>query len=240
MFAVGAIFLASVSMIRSRSVPNRVPRTPVLTPIPVEGRHGWFSQWRDRRLGHGAVVIGVAWVLGWQLAAAGVLVIWLRPIYDRRQQARRRDQMVAKELPQIVDLFVVALQAGNNVTTATRRVAEVSEGPVSEALQAGLQLVDGSGVPLADALETLPAEVGPAVRPLVGALVAAERWGVPVADSLTQIATEVRTQRRRQAEAAARRLPVQMLFPLVTCVLPAFGLLTVVPVLVDSLRTLSW
>ena len=37
----------------------------------------------------------------------------------------------------------------------------------------------------------------------------------------------------------ARRVPVQLLFPLVACVLPAFALLTVVPLLAGTLRTLS-
>ena len=37
----------------------------------------------------------------------------------------------------------------------------------------------------------------------------------------------------------ARKVPVQLLFPLVVCVLPAFALLTVVPLLVSSLGTLS-
>ena len=45
--------------------------------------------------------------------------------------------------------------------------------------------------------------------------------------------------RRREAEERARRLPVQLLFPLVVCVLPAFGLLAVVPLLAGSLPALS-
>jgi hypothetical protein len=45
--------------------------------------------------------------------------------------------------------------------------------------------------------------------------------------------------RRRRAEEDARRLPVQLLFPLVLCVLPAFGLLAVVPLLLASLQSLQ-
>jgi hypothetical protein len=37
---------------------------------------------------------------------------------------------------------------------------------------------------------------------------------------------------------AARRVPVRLLAPLVTCVLPAFALLTVVPLLAASLESL--
>ena len=51
---------------------------------------------------------------------------------------------------------------------------------------------------------------------------------------------EARAERRRQAEIAARRVPVRLLGPLVVCVLPAFVLVALVPTLVgtlDSLRT---
>jgi tight adherence protein C len=53
------------------------------------------------------------------------------------------------------------------------------------------------------------------------------------------VGTEARLIRRRASEVAARRLPVQLLFPLVLCTLPAFGLLTVVPLLVSAFDTLS-
>ena len=53
------------------------------------------------------------------------------------------------------------------------------------------------------------------------------------------LAREARLDRRRRAEARARRVPVLLLFPLVLCVLPAFGLLTVVPLLVGSLPDLA-
>ena len=48
------------------------------------------------------------------------------------------------------------------------------------------------------------------------------------------MADEVRADRRRTGEAAARRVPVKLLFPLVACVLPAFALLTVGLVITDA------
>jgi hypothetical protein len=49
---------------------------------------------------------------------------------------------------------------------------------------------------------------------------------------------EVRADRRRRAEEAARKVPVKLLFPLVTCTLPAFGLLTVAPLVASAVRSL--
>jgi len=103
-----------------------------------------------------------------------------------------------------------------------------------------LVLLVGSGqtVPLADALATLPARFGFALRPLTNALVATERYGVALGPTLEQLATEARRERRRLAETAARKLPVRLSFPLVCCILPAFGLLTVAPLIAGALGSL--
>ena len=49
-----------------------------------------------------------------------------------------------------------------------------------------------------------------------------------------------RAERRRQAEAAARRIPLRLLFPLTLCVLPAFVLLTILPTVAQSLELLRF
>ena len=70
------------------------------------------------------------------------------------------------------------------------------------------------------------------------ALAACERYGSPVGPALARLSTEVRAARRRQAEAAARRVPVKLLFPLVGCILPAFALLTVAPLVASAAGSL--
>ena len=90
-----------------------------------------------------------------------------------------------------------------------------------------------------DSLETVAVSLGPGVRPLVTVLVAAERDGAALVPALERASDEARRGRRVEAEEAARRVPVLMLFPLVLCVLPAFAVLTVVPVLVGTLSDLQ-
>ena len=80
--------------------------------------------------------------------------------------------------------------------------------------------------------------LGEPVRPLSSALIASERYGVPLTASLERLADEVRRDRRRHAEAAARRVPVKLLFPLVFCSLPALALLSVAPLIAGALRAL--
>jgi tight adherence protein C len=78
----------------------------------------------------------------------------------------------------------------------------------------------------------------PDLRRAVQAMVRTERLGSSLADALRELADEVREERRSQATERARKAPVKMLFPLVFMILPAFLLLTVVPVLISTLRSI--
>jgi tight adherence protein C len=160
----------------------------------------------------------------------------LAALQVRRAHRRRREAVLAG-LPEVVDLLVLAVGAGLNVPLAVAAVGRRAAGPVAgELRQAGADAARGGR--LADLLDRLPARLGDEVRPLVTALVASERYGAPLGPGLERLATEVRRQRRRRAEEAARRAPVKLLFPLVLGTLPAFALLTVAPLVAGALRSL--
>ena len=120
---------------------------------------------------------------------------------------------------------------------AVAAVARRAAGPVGEAL--GWAVAEaGAGLRFADALAELPRRLGEDARPLATALVASVRDGSPLGDGLDRLAGELRAERRRRAEEAARRVPIKLLFPLVCCILPAFALLTVAPLLAGALQAL--
>jgi Flp pilus assembly protein TadB len=136
---------------------------------------------------------------------------------------------VSADLVVVVDLLHVAVSAGHTLHTALAAVGSAGSGPVA----AGLARVDGSfarGRGLVDALGDLPDDLGPAVRPLVTTLVASLRSGAPLGPALQRLADAERRRERRRAEERVRRLPVTLLAPLVGLVLPAFVVLTIVPV----------
>ena len=78
----------------------------------------------------------------------------------------------------------------------------------------------------------------PDLRRAVSALTRTESLGSSLSEAMSDLAHDVRASRRARANERARTAPVKMLFPLVFLVLPAFLLLTVVPVLLSTLQSI--
>ena len=131
-------------------------------------------------------------------------------------------------------LLTLAARAGCTPRLALVAAARWSPAEVAAAF-ARVEQRCALGATLTDALDRLGREE-PALRTVTDALVVAERSGAPVADLLARVSDDARAALRRRAEAHARRIPVRLLFPLVFLVLPAFGLLTVVPAIAAGLR----
>jgi pilus assembly protein TadC len=152
--------------------------------------------------------------------------------------SRPRGNIDPFAIADVVDLFALACGAGLTVASALRLVATHTGGPVGDALRAAVREID-DGARLSDVLADLPSRVGEPVRPLSSALAMAARYGTPVVPGLERAAIEIRLAQRRALELRARRLPVQLLFPLVFCCLPAFALLTVAPFVITVVEGLT-
>jgi len=190
----------------------------------------------DRRWGVAGLSVFVASVspaLAVLMAAALLSV----PAVVARREERRTTAAIRSALPDAVDLVRLGIDAGLTPSLALAEAAPRIPPPLGPELEQALNETT-SGRPLAEALGDVAHDLGEPVRPLTTALVATERDGAPLAPTLERLALEVRRDRRRRAEEAARRLPVKLLFPLVLCTLPAFALLTLVPLVAGVLSSL--
>lgn len=153
----------------------------------------------------------------------------------RRPAARRAEEAdVLRGLPELLDLLAVAAAAGLPAASAVAAVGPRAPAAWRPAF-ADVERAVSRGARLVEALEHLVAHHGDLTRPLVAALRAALDDGDSLGPALARLAVDARDLRRRRAEEAARRLPVRLLLPLVACSLPAFAVLTVVPILAGAL-----
>jgi tight adherence protein C len=168
------------------------------------------------------------------LAGCGVLL----PDVLLVRLGRRRIAQADREMPLLLDLLAAASSAGLSGQLALRRSIESTEGPLSEELSDVIRSVD-LGARWRDELRSTSDRLSlPDLRRAVATMTRAESLGSSLSDALSDLATEVRDARRSGATERARKAPVKMLFPLVFLVLPAFLLLTVVPVMVSALQSI--
>jgi tight adherence protein C len=192
----------------------------------------------DRHVGAVVLVaVAVAVVVGPVVAVPCAASVFAVPLVRARSRRRTEERLVRGALPDVVDLFRLAVGSGLSLHQALDVVAVRAPAPVDGVLEEVRRKV-GLGVRLGDALDALD-QLGDAALPLAAALRGSARYGAPLGAALERVAVDARVLRRRRAEEDARRLPVQLLFPLVLCVLPAFGLLAVVPLVLASLRSLQ-
>jgi tight adherence protein C len=183
----------------------------------------------------GALAVAVAG--GPPLAALVVASAGLVVVARRRAERRRRARRAAACVPELGELLRIAVAAGLTPALALEQVAELGPEPGRSAVAAALAATR-RGRPLGDALGVLVDRLGASVRPLVDALAATDRYGVPLEPVLDAAVADLRRQRRTAAQEAARRLPVTLSFPLVGCVLPAFALLTLAPLVAGAFESL--
>ena len=190
--------------------------------------------------GVAAVAVAVAAValgpLGGLLALLGAACAL---VLRRRSRRRQRAMQVDRHLPEVIDLLGLVIGAGRPTVSALSEIGpRVAEPFRSELLAVTRRTAAGES--FVDSVRRLRDSLGPSVSPVVHAVTAAEIDGAPLRPALQRAADEAHRRRRVRAQEAARRVPVLMLFPLVFCVLPAFCLLTVVPLLVGTISDLGF
>jgi tight adherence protein C len=150
--------------------------------------------------------------LGPLIAALAPPAGFLSPDLWLARLAAARARRVRRELPTLLDLLRVTVEAGSSLGEALRSVGERAEGPLATEWRAiGRQVT--LGVPLSTALAGLVERVPlPEVRALVAALDRARRHGAPLAETLAAQARDARfALARRVREDAARAGPKMQL-----------------------------
>ena len=197
------------------------------------------SAWSGR-LFPGTPASRLAEVRPGSVTAAARSRLWTLPVFriiGLRAQRRRRREADA-EIPQLLDLLAAASSAGLAAPLALRRSVEALTGALGDDLRIAVGRVELGGRWRDELAATAERLDLPDLRRTVAALARTETLGAPLATACDDLAREVRQGRRARTTERARTAPVKMLFPLVFLVLPAFLLLTVVPVLLTTVQSI--
>jgi tight adherence protein C len=217
-----------------RQLPEQADGDPARVAAPTRRRPDCATTTFAAVAGSLAVVLfaGPLAVVG--VGSGVVIVRRLRPI---RAERRRRAQG-ERDLPAAMDLLVLSVRAGLTPQQAVGELASTHTGPVGEAFAEVVRRTQ-RGQPFADALGALGELLGPRAGALADVIATSDRHGLALGPTLDQLALEAAATRQRLDQADARRLPVKLSFPLVTCTLPSFVLLAIVPPMIAALSSLG-
>jgi tight adherence protein C len=151
--------------------------------------------------------------------------LWLQ------QRARRRRRALLAQLPFFIDLMVICLESGLNLSAAIEQA--VRQGPRGALLLELQKLAvrQRSGQSIRQALEGLSQACGLAqIDSLVSALVAAQASGSDLGPVLSALAQQHRDEHYFEAEQQAMQAPVKMLVPLLLFVFPCTFLILLFPI----------
>jgi tight adherence protein C len=180
--------------------------------------------WIGGALGYGA--------LGLILGAAIALVLgWVAPIGFVWARTRERRDKINYELPELVDLLVVAIEAGMSLPAAIRLSAGQIHGPLGQELRLTLQ-EQNMGLSTAQTLENLSVRADtPGMRVFVRSVIQGDALGISIGQVMRNLALEMRKRRRAAAEERAQKAPIKMVFPLVLLIFPAMFIVLLLPAL---------
>ena len=166
----------------------------------------------------------------------GIAIVFYRVRQSRLQ--RKTTVATTTQLNSATDMLSVLLLSGMTTPQALQQLHHYLDEPCRTVFHDCSQLLS-HGSRFHDVVQQLSSTFGSPAFALCEALLASERDGIAVGPLLERLSAVKRQQRRQELDAVARQLPVRMSIPLVTCVLPSFVLLGVVPLFVGSLGGLG-
>ncbi|MBS0417470.1 MAG: type II secretion system F family protein [Proteobacteria bacterium] len=154
------------------------------------------------------------------------------------EMTKKRNLAILKRLPFFLDIVVLAVESGMNLSSAlAKSVEKLPRGPLLAEINRLLREIR-AGKPRTDALRDMGARLnfGP-ISSLVSALVQGEMMGSSIGSILRAQAEQRRNERFQRAEKLALEAPVKMLFPLIFFIFPCTFIVIGFPIVIQFMRS---
>jgi tight adherence protein C len=188
--------------------------------------------------GYGALLNGGAGLI-FIFAIVGILAGLGLPHLYLKQKTKARSRLALRELPDILDLLTVSLEAGLGFDAAVSKVVSKKKGVIADEFHRCLEEIR-LGKTRREALSAIRDRLDvDEVRSFISGILQAEKLGVGMVQVLRVQSSEVRDQRKQRAEEEAMKAPIKMLFPLVLFIFPSLFIVLLGPALIQFIQTFS-
>jgi tight adherence protein C len=155
--------------------------------------------------------------------ALAIIGMWI-PILWLRYKLKNRQTQIFHDLPDLLDLMTICVEAGMGMDAAMIKVCEDEQfqrTPLAKELTIALRETR-AGKPRLESLRDMGERtMVDDLKAFAAMLIQTERLGTSLAQSLRIFSDSLRTERRQIAEEAAAKTAIKLLFPLVFFVFPA-------------------
>jgi tight adherence protein C len=176
---------------------------------------------------------------GLLFAIAGLALGFMLPDMYLTMQTRKRKEQILVQLPDILDLLCVSVEAGLGFDAALAKLSERMRGPLVEEMSIMLgemRIGEARQQALknfADRLEL------PETTSFARSIIQADQLGISLGRVLRVQAADMRNKRQMAAENKAMKAPIKMLFPTVLFIFPAMFIVILGPAVMQIMQVFS-
>lgn len=173
------------------------------------------------------------------LIILAAIIGFILPISYFKTQADKRKREITRQLPDLLDLLYVSVEAGLGFDMALKKTTDKMQGALS--LEIGKTLDEiNKGKNRQDSLRSLVNRTGAEdLSSFVTAVIQSEQLGSNITNTLRIQSVSMRQKRRQRAEEAAAKIPVKMLFPLIFFIFPSLLIVVLGPAMINIIKTLG-
>ena len=159
----------------------------------------------------------------------GVVMGGALPFVFLNSLIRKRQFKIQRQLPELLDLLCVSVQAGLSFDGAITKIVGRMKGPLIDECER-MQRDTRMGMPRKRSMQQMAKRCDvQEVYLFTTAVIQAERLGTSMATTLENQADNMRERRRQHAKAEALKAPVKILFPLIIFIFPALFVVVLGP-----------
>lgn len=153
-----------------------------------------------------------------------------------KNKTQQRQKDIQRNLPDVIDLLTVSVEAGLGFDSAIAKVTTKIKGEIAREFTIVLKEIK-MGKARRDALKDMVSRTQvDDLSNFIGAVVQADQLGVSMGNMLRIQSGQMRVNRRQRAEEKAMKAPIKMLFPMVFFIFPCIFIVLLGPALIKLIK----
>lgn len=169
----------------------------------------------------------------------GMTIGIIAPTFTLRYLVKNRQEQIENQLPTVMDILSVSIEAGLGFDAALLKVVDRYEGPLIDEL-AQLYREIQMGKPRREALAALIERSNVAeLQTFVTSVIQADQFGTPMKNVLNSQAIQLRVSRRQKAQEKGMKAPVRMVLPMVIFIFPVIFIVLLGPTVIQLIEQFS-